>query len=121
MTQINTTPVSICKSDSVLFGELAIAAGFVGTPIAVCFTESSAALDCALWMHLAQIGGPSRVLHVHGKPDVNEVGKVYGRVAPGDCPRPSSSQPSRLDSADARFRSVATPRDLFKDSADGCR
>ncbi|MCH7988939.1 MAG: hypothetical protein IID46_07280 [Planctomycetes bacterium] len=78
MTRVCTAPNGVTKPHSVLFGELAIAAGFVGKPIAVCFAESSAALDCDLWLHLAQIGGPSRVLHVHGKPDIKKLVKFMG-------------------------------------------
>ena len=73
MTRIGTTPVAIRKPVSVLFGELAIAAGLAGKPVAVCFSESAATLDCELWKYFAQVGGPSRVLHVHGKPDVKRL------------------------------------------------
>ena len=41
MTRISTTPAPIRKPDSVLFGELAIAAGMTGNPVAVCFSESA--------------------------------------------------------------------------------
>ena len=37
MTRISTTRVPIRKPDSVVFGELAIAAGLAGNPVAVCF------------------------------------------------------------------------------------
>ena len=55
MTRISTTPVTIHKPVSVLFGELAIAAGLAGEPLAVCFSESAATLDCALWKYFAQV------------------------------------------------------------------
>jgi len=79
MTRINTVPPTVPKPDSVLFGELAIAAGFIGKPVAVRLSESTATLDCALWKYLAQIGGPSRVLLVHGKPDVKRMIKFMSQ------------------------------------------
>ena len=62
MTRISTAPLRVTKPHSVLFGELAIAAGFVGKPVAVCFSESTASLDCELWKYFAQIAGPSTSL-----------------------------------------------------------
>ena len=58
---------------------MAIAAGFVGKPAAVCFPESTATLDCELWKYFTQIAGPSRVLHVYGKPDVKRLEKYFGQ------------------------------------------
>ena len=79
MTRINTTPAAIRKPDSVLFGELAIAAGMTGNPVAVCFSESAAVVDCELWKYLAQLTGPGRVLHVHSQTDVCKLTNAVGR------------------------------------------
>lgn len=55
---IDTThEFSIPKPDSILLGELAIASGSAGRPAAVCFTESSAALDAELWQYFAEFAG----------------------------------------------------------------
>ena len=51
MTRINTAPTAVPKPDSVVFGELAIAAGLAGQPVAVCYSESTAAVDCELWKY----------------------------------------------------------------------
>ena len=45
MTRINTASTAVPKPDSVLIGELAIAAGLAGQPIAVFFSESTTAMD----------------------------------------------------------------------------
>ena len=78
MTRISTTPAAIRKPVSVLFGELAIAAGLAGKPVAVCFSESTAAVDCELWKYLAQFTGPGRVLHVYSQADVRKLTKAVG-------------------------------------------
>jgi hypothetical protein len=78
MTRINTTPAAIRKPDSVLFGELAIAAGMTGNPVAVCFSESAAVVDCELWKYLAQCAGPGRAMHVHSQIDVRKLTKAVG-------------------------------------------
>jgi hypothetical protein len=78
MTRINTTPAAIRKPDSVLFGELAIAAGMTGNPVAVCFSESAAVVDCELWKYLAQCAGPGRAMHVHSQIDVHKLTKAVG-------------------------------------------
>ncbi|MCH7688169.1 MAG: hypothetical protein IH899_16055 [Planctomycetes bacterium] len=79
MTRISTAPIRVTKPHSVLFGELAIAAGFAGKPVAVCSSESTATLDCELWKYFTQIAGPSRVLHVYGKPDVKKLVKYFSQ------------------------------------------
>lgn len=78
MTQISTTSTSIHKPDSVAFGELAIAAGLSGRPVALCFSESAAAIDCELLTCFAQLTGPSQVLHVHSQADVTKLRKSVG-------------------------------------------
>ena len=75
MTRINTTLAPIRKPDSILFGELAITAGIVGKPVAVFFSESTATLDCEHWKYFAQIAGPTRKLHIHGKSDIKRLVK----------------------------------------------
>ncbi len=54
MTRINTACNTVPKPDSVLFGELAIAAGLAGQPVAVCFLESTATIDCELWNYFSE-------------------------------------------------------------------
>ena len=78
MTRISTTLAPIRKPDSVSFGELAIAGGLTGKPVAVCFTESAAAADCELWAYFARLVGPSHVLHVHSQADVRKLTKTFG-------------------------------------------
>lgn len=78
MIQISTTHAPIRKPDSVLFGELSIAAGLAGNPVAVCFSESAAVLDCELWKYSAQFAGPGRVFHVHSQADVRKLTKAVG-------------------------------------------
>ncbi len=78
MTRINTTPISVSKPDSVLFGELAIAAGLAGQPVAVCFSESTATVDCELWKYFSEFARPSYVLHVHSQKDVTTLRKAVG-------------------------------------------
>ena len=78
MTSINAAPVSVSKPDSVLFGELAIAAGLVGQPVAVCFSESTATVDCELWKYFSEFARPSHVLHVHSQKDVTTLRKAIG-------------------------------------------
>ncbi len=78
MTRISTTLTAVAKPDSVLFGELAIAAGLAGQPIAVCFSESPAAVDCELWKYFSVLARPARVLHVHCQKDVTELRKAVG-------------------------------------------
>ena len=69
MTRINTAPTAVPKPDSVVFGELAIAAGLAGQPVAVCFSESTATHDCELWKYFSEFARPSHVLHVHSQKD----------------------------------------------------
>ena len=76
MTRISTAPTTVPKPDSVLFGELAIAAGLVGQPVAVCYSESTAAMDCELWKHFSEFAGSSHVLHVHSQKDVTTLRKA---------------------------------------------
>jgi hypothetical protein len=78
MTRINTVPASVPKPDSVLFGELAIAAGVVGQPVAVYFSESTATVDCELWKYLSEFARHSYVLHVHSQKDVTTLRKAVG-------------------------------------------
>lgn len=78
MTRISTTLALIRKPDSVAFGELAIAAGLAGKPVAVCFSESAATVDCELWKFFSQFADPSRVLHVHNQTDVRKLRKAVG-------------------------------------------
>ena len=77
MTRINTTLAPIRKPDSISFGELAIAAGLAGKPVAVCFSESTAAETCQMWKYFSQLTGPERVLHVHGQADVRRLTKTF--------------------------------------------
>jgi hypothetical protein len=78
MTHINTAPASVSKPDSVLFGELAIAAGLVAQPVAVCFSESTATVDCEMWKYLSKFARPSHVLHVHSQKNVTTLRKAVG-------------------------------------------
>ena len=77
MTRINTTLAPIRKPDSISFGELAIAAGLAGKPVAVCFSESTAAETCQMWRYFSRLTGPERVLHVHGQADVRRLTKTF--------------------------------------------
>jgi hypothetical protein len=65
------------KPDSVLLGEIAIAAGLAGRPVAVCFTESSATLDAELWQNFAQFAGSGRVWHIYSQADVRQLRKAF--------------------------------------------
>lgn len=67
----------VAKPDTIAVGELAIAAGLAGRPVAVCFTESSAALDADLWQYFAQFAGSSRVWHVYSQADVRGLRKSF--------------------------------------------
>lgn len=78
MTRINTDPTAVLKPDSVVFGELAIAAGLAGQPVAVCFTESTATMDCELWKYFSEFARPSHVLQVHSQKDVTTLRKAVG-------------------------------------------
>ena len=78
MTRINTACNTVPKPDSVLFGELAIAAGLAGQPVAVCFSESTAIMDCELWKYFSEFATPAHVLHVHSQKDVTTLKKAVG-------------------------------------------
>ena len=79
MTRLSTTaPTPIRKPESILLGELAIAAGLAGRPVAVCFSESIATTTCEIWKYFTQFTGPEHVLHVHGQTDVRRLTKDVG-------------------------------------------
>ena len=77
MSISNFHAVSVKKPDSVLLGELAIAAGLADRPVAVCCTESPAALDAELWRYFAQFAGSDRVIHVYSQADVRQLRKAF--------------------------------------------
>lgn len=109
MTRINTASRAVLKPDSGVIGEMAIAAGLVGQPIAVCFAESTATMDCELWKYLSTLARPSRVLNVNSQKDVTTLRKTVGhwRVIVVQVPRPS--QYRRLDHAIAGIGDVGPP------------
>lgn len=79
----------VTKPDTIALGELAIAAGSAGRPTAVCFTESSAALDAELWHYFTQFAGSDRVWHVFSQADIRGLRKAfsYQRLVVVHAPR----------------------------------
>ena len=77
MTTNMTTTAGMTKPDLIAFGELGIAAGMAGKPIAICFSESAATVDCEHWKYFVRFTDPERVLHVHSQADVTRLKKSF--------------------------------------------
>lgn len=77
MTTNMTTTAGMTKPDLIAFGELGIAAGMAGKPIAICFSESAATVDCEHWKYFVRFTDLERVLHVHSQADVTRLKKFF--------------------------------------------
>jgi len=78
MTRLSTTHIMSTKPASVVMGEMAIAAGYGGVGMTMCFADYPAPLLCELWKYFARSVDPSEVYHVRGQAEIR---KIPDRVA----------------------------------------
>lgn len=66
------------KPDTVLLGELAIAAGTAGLSVSVRFQDMPTAIVCQLWRYYMNFAGPNEVRHVYNQSDIRKLPSACG-------------------------------------------
>ncbi len=73
MTHLATPQPATTRPSTIRLGELAMAAGMAGMPVALCYQEFPAPILSEVWRHYIRTAAPDVVHHVRAQSDLNRL------------------------------------------------
>ena len=80
MTHLPTPQPATTTPCTIRLGELAMAAGMAGMPVALCYQEFPAPILSEVWRHYIRTAGPDVVHHVRTQGDLNKLPERLAEV-----------------------------------------
>ncbi len=78
MTHLPTPQPATTTPCTIRLGELAMAAGMAGMPVALCYQEFPAPILSEVWRHYIRTAGPDSIHHVRTQGDLNRLPERLG-------------------------------------------